>query len=134
MRTMPTALVDLPVELQGLIVVQLIGGGDKLAALKALTAWTAIPPGNTCMTQDLWRQACGTVFGLPSETDDPPAFGQQYWRAVFNRLSAELGMLCWAVGRWLPRSLRRLIPSHVAGWHASRGGTLPASASATTAE
>ena len=107
-------------EIQGLIVVQLIGGGDKLAALKALTAWAAIPAGNTCMTQDLWRQACGTVFGLPSETDDPPAFGQQYWRAVFNRLSAELGMLCWAVGRWLPRSLRRLIPSHVAGWHTLR--------------
>ena len=123
MRTMPTALVDLPVELQGLIVVQLIGGGDKLAALKALTAWTAIPPGNTCMTQDLWRQACGTVFGLPSETDDPPAFGQQYWRAVFNRLSAELGMLCWAVApaflatsdtkprRWLARFARWHTPS-----------------------
>ena len=120
---MPTVLVDLPVELQGLIVVQLIGGGDKLASLKALTAWAAIPLGNTCMTQDLWRQACGTVFGLPSVEGGARAFGQQHWRAVFNRLSVELGMLCWAVApaflatsdakprRWLARFARWHTPN-----------------------
>ena len=75
-----STLTSLPTELQLLIVLQLINAGDKLATLKALTAWAAISlPGNMCMTQDMWRHACGTVFGLPctpaSETGDLPAFG-----------------------------------------------------------
>ena len=116
---MATLMALLPVDLQELIVLQLLDAGDKLTTLKALTAWAAIPlPGNTRMTQDTWRQACKTVFGLPSETGDDPAFGQQKWRAVFNRLSVELGVLCWAVApaffatsdtkprRWLARFAR----------------------------